>query len=94
MRKALGVWPQEFRRRGVASGLIGRAELLVGQRGSERLVLGVAVDNVSAQPLYQRLGYRDWGHGTVDSWWTSVANDGSAVRHDEHLLILVKELES
>lgn len=92
MLNALGVWPPEFRRRGVATELIRRAELLVGQRGSQRLGLGVAVDNVAAQRLYRRLGYRDWGHGKVASDWTSVASDGRRIRHHERLLIWLKDL--
>jgi ribosomal protein S18 acetylase RimI-like enzyme len=51
----------ERRRRGVATALIGRAEDEARARGFDRIILFVGVENVAAQKLYQRCGYRDRG---------------------------------
>jgi GNAT superfamily N-acetyltransferase len=49
------------RRRGVASALTRAAEREAVVRGRDRLTLTVSVDNVVAQAVYRRLGYRDSG---------------------------------
>lgn len=47
----------EARRRGVAKALIGRARQLALQTSAEGLALETAVDNHSAQRLYEQLGW-------------------------------------
>lgn len=49
------------RRRGVASGLLQRAEATVVTRGAARLFLEVATDNSAAQALYIKAGYIPFG---------------------------------
>jgi hypothetical protein len=45
--------------------LICAAEDIARQLGHEQIALGVGLDNPKARRLYERLGYADWGHGTV-----------------------------
>ncbi|WP_218672370.1 GNAT family N-acetyltransferase [Corynebacterium pacaense] len=55
--KLLGVDPQ-FRRRGIASHLIGRIEEIAADRGFSRVVLNSVDYMVPAHRLYEKLGYR------------------------------------
>lgn len=48
----------EARRQGVAEALMARAARLAGETGAEGLVLETAVDNLPAQTLYERLGWK------------------------------------
>ena len=48
----------EFRGRGVATALMERAREFAGSTGASRLELATAVDNLPAQRLYERLGWR------------------------------------
>ena len=52
---------ERHRRRGVASALTHAAEAETVARGWDRLTLTVSVDNVVAQAVYRKLGYRDTG---------------------------------
>ena len=45
------------RRQGVGSALVNRARRLAEETGAVRLELETAVDNVTAQSVYERLGY-------------------------------------
>jgi GNAT superfamily N-acetyltransferase len=55
--------------RGIGTALIRAAEDTARQLGHERIALGVGLDNPKARQLYERLGYADWGHGTVVGTW-------------------------
>jgi RimJ/RimL family protein N-acetyltransferase len=50
------------------------------------------VDNPGARRLYERLGYADWGHGTVVGTWQERDREGPPVTHSEVLDTLVKAL--
>ena len=89
---ALGVWPPERRNAGIGSALVLDAERRVREAGGARVGLGVAVDNEAARRLYERLGYHDWGHGTVDSSYPASTDDGREVVFLETLHYLVKSL--
>jgi ribosomal protein S18 acetylase RimI-like enzyme len=58
-----------FGGRGIGTALIGAAEATARQLGYERIALGVGLDNRRARRLYERLGYGEWGHGTVVGTW-------------------------
>ena len=42
--------------------------------------LGVAVSNDGAHRLYQRLGYKDWGHGLVVDHWDETDSAGTVLK--------------
>jgi GNAT superfamily N-acetyltransferase len=58
-----------FQRRGIGTALIHAGEDAARQLGHDRLAMGVGVDNHDARRLYERLGYSDWGDGTVETSW-------------------------
>lgn len=89
---ALGVSPEERRSQGIGTALIGEAERWVAERGSPRVCLAVAVENAGAARLYDRLGYRDWGRGTVVSSWSYRDEAGRPVVEREVVRYLVKPL--
>ena len=64
---------------GIGTALIGAAEATARQLGHERIALGVVLDNPKARRLYERLGYADWGHGTVVGTWVEYPDDGPPV---------------
>jgi GNAT superfamily N-acetyltransferase len=81
-----------FQGHGIGTALIGAAEATARQLGHERMALGVGLDNPRARRLYERLGYVDWGHGTVVGTWVEYPDDGPPVPRSEVCDILVKRL--
>jgi GNAT superfamily N-acetyltransferase len=81
-----------FQRRGIGTALIRAGEDAARQLGHDRLALGVGVGNPGARRLYERLGYVDWGHGTVVGTWQERDHDGPPVTQSETLDTLVKRL--
>ena len=79
-------------RRGIGTALIRAGEGSARRLGHRRLALGVGVDNPGARRLYERLGYADWGHGTVVGTWQERDHEGPLVTHSELLDTLVKDL--
>ena len=79
-------------RRGIGTALIRSAEDTARQLGHERLALAVGVDNPCAQRLYERLGFADWGHGTIVGTWVEHDHDGPPVTQSETCNVLVKRL--
>src|SRR5437660_12876462 len=64
--------------------------------GRDRIALGILPDNDGARRLYERLGYRDWGHGPIYSDVLEEQPDGRLVRREnaEEILVMVKNLKS
>jgi len=81
-----------FQGRGIGTALIRAAEDSARQLGHERIALGVGLDNPKARRLYERLGYADWGHGTVVATWVEYPDDGPPVTLSEVCDMLVKRL--
>ena len=81
-----------LQRRGIGTALIRAGEDTTRRLGDERLALGVAVANVEARRLHERLGYVDWGHGPVVGTWRAVRDDGIAVAVSQLIDMLVKDL--
>jgi GNAT superfamily N-acetyltransferase len=79
-------------RRGIGTALIRAAEDTARRLGHERLALAVGIDNPGAQRLYERLGYADWGHGTIVGTWVDHDHDGPPVTQSETCNVLVKRL--
>jgi GNAT superfamily N-acetyltransferase len=78
--------------RGIGTALIGVAEDSARQLGHEQLALGVGLDNPKARRLYERLGYVDWGQGTVVGTWVEHPDAGPPVTLSEVCDLLVKRL--
>jgi GNAT superfamily N-acetyltransferase len=78
--------------RGIGTALIRAAEDTARQLGHQQLALGVGLDNPKARRLYERLGYADWGHGTVVGTWVERDHDGPPVTLSEVCDMLVKRL--
>lgn len=56
---------EELRSQGIGTQLIACAEELLVQREFSSVALAVEECNERAVALYERCGYRDWGHGLV-----------------------------
>jgi GNAT superfamily N-acetyltransferase len=78
--------------RGIGTALIRAAEDTARQVGYEQIALGVGLDNPKARRLYERLGYADWGHGTVVGTWVEHPDDGPPVSLSEVCDMLIKRL--
>ncbi|GAB3864549.1 hypothetical protein GCM10027610_113080 [Dactylosporangium cerinum] len=72
--------------------LVHAAERLVRKQGHTQLALGISLDNADAERLYLRLGFAEWPHGLVDTYYV-VFKDGSEIREPELCKILVKDLD-
>ncbi|HWD02600.1 MAG TPA: GNAT family N-acetyltransferase [Amycolatopsis sp.] len=77
------------RNRGVGRALVEAAERHLGHG---RVALAVRTDNDDAARLYRRLGYDDWGHGTVVCYAEHLHPDGRTIREAEQCHVLVKTL--
>ena len=82
----------QLQRRGIGTALVRAGEQTARRLGHHRLAMGVGVDNPAARRLYERLGYTDWGHGTVVGTWLDHDRPGLPVRMTETLDMLVKHL--
>jgi ribosomal protein S18 acetylase RimI-like enzyme len=86
VRQVLGVFPEmnalEARpqRHGTGTKLITYAENIARARGATLIGLAVEVSNHGARRLYERLGYRDWGHGLVIDQWNESHPAGTVVK--------------
>jgi GNAT superfamily N-acetyltransferase len=84
--------PGPFQGRGIGTALIRAAEATARQFGHERIALGVGLDNPKARRLYERLGYADWGQGTVVGTWVESPDDGPPMTLSEVCDMLIKRL--
>lgn len=83
---------QEYRSQMIGSQLLNEAERLVRLRGFRRIGLAVAIGNVRAQALYDRLDYRDADVGELVNYWSYVDEVGREVIGTETVTYLVKQL--
>jgi hypothetical protein len=83
---------ERLQRRGIGTALVRAGEDTARRLGHRRLALGVGVDNPGARRLYERLGYADWGHGTIVGTWVDRDRDGPPATVSERLHLLVKPL--
>ena len=88
---AIGVIPQ-YQSQGIGAKLINLAEQMVKSSGFDKVGLGVGIDNPRAKQLYERLGYRDWGHGTLTDSGTIKDGNGQRVTFPGEMFYLIKDL--
>ncbi|WP_238018601.1 GNAT family N-acetyltransferase [Dactylosporangium sp. AC04546] len=81
----------ELRNQGIGSSLVTAAEQAVRARGHAQLALGMDIDNFAAERLYLRLGYHQWLHGLLDTYYIVIEN-GQEVHVPEQCRVLVKTL--
>jgi GNAT superfamily N-acetyltransferase len=81
-----------FQRRRIGTALIHAGEGTARRLGHRRLAMGVGLDNHGARRLYERLGYTDWGHGTVKTSWEEHDHTGQPVTVSETIHMLVRDL--
>jgi GNAT superfamily N-acetyltransferase len=81
-----------LQRRGIGTALIRAGEETARRLGHRRVALAVGVDNPDARRLYERLGYADWGHGTIVGTWQDHDQDGPPVTVSETCDMLAKRL--
>jgi GNAT superfamily N-acetyltransferase len=79
-------------RRGIGTALLRAGEATARKLGHRRVALGVGVDNPDARRLYERLGYADWGHGSIVATYQDRDRDGPPVTITETIDMLVKDL--
>jgi GNAT superfamily N-acetyltransferase len=79
-------------RRGIGTALLRAGEATARKLGHRRVALGVGVDNPAARRLYERLGYTDWGHGSIVGRYQDRDHDGPPVFITEIIDMLVKRL--
>lgn len=78
--------------RGTGTALIAAAEAIAARNGHPALGLAVEPSNPRARRLYERLGYRSWGHGQVIDEWTEVHADYT-IRHRDACDYLIRPIE-
>ncbi|MEV4511651.1 GNAT family N-acetyltransferase [Dactylosporangium sp. NPDC049525] len=83
---------EPLRNNRIGTALVHAAERLVREQGHTQLALGISLDNADAERLYLRLGFAEWPHGLVDTYYV-VFKDGNEIREPELCRILVKDLD-
>ena len=78
--------------RGIGTALVQAGEDTARRLGHGRIALGVGLDNPGARRLYERLGYRDWGHGHTVASWREQRPGSAPVTVTETIDMLVKRL--
>jgi GNAT superfamily N-acetyltransferase len=99
VQQRLGGFPEvnalEARPRGQGAGtaLMACAEQAARALGAAMIGLAVEVSNNRAHHLYDRLGYRDWGHGLVTDYWDETDSAGTVRKtHADPCRYLTKPL--
>jgi GNAT superfamily N-acetyltransferase len=81
-----------LQRRGIGTALLRAGEATARALGHRWVALGVGLDNPDARRLYERLGYADWGHGSIVATYQDRDRDGPPVTITETIDMLVKPL--
>jgi GNAT superfamily N-acetyltransferase len=81
-----------LQRRGIGTALLRAGEATARTLGHRRVALGVGVDNPGARRLYERLGYTDWGRGSIVGRYLDRDHEGPPVTITETIDMLVKRL--
>lgn len=89
-----GIGTQEaYRRKGVATRMIQKAEYMIQERGLHQVGLTVGSDdNPDARQLYEKLGYKDWEQGEFTISWEYKNKNGNEGKEFEVCIYMFKEL--
>jgi len=82
---------EPVQRRLVGTKLVAAAEGELRRMHHRRVAIGVDVDNPRAARLYQRLGYREWAHGLLETVREDV-KDGRVILLPDECRIFLKYL--
>lgn len=82
----------DLRNRGIGRKLVDVAEQYLAGLGCDRVAMAVRTDNGDAARLYERLGYRDWGHGEIVCHAQRTLPGGGVLVEPERCHVLVKYL--
>jgi GNAT superfamily N-acetyltransferase len=84
---------EEYRKQGIGTALIKKAEELAIEKGFKQIGMAVgADDNPSARRLYENLNYKEWDKGTFDESWKIINKEGVEVTETEVCTYLIKSL--
>ncbi|WP_433599221.1 GNAT family N-acetyltransferase [Nocardia sp. CA-135953] len=82
---------EQYQGGGIGTEIIAGLEDRAARAGHSRVALAVRTDNHDAIRLYRRLGYRDWGHGTIECIAVESLPDGRIVAIPEPEICYVME---
>lgn len=82
----------DLRNRGIGQALVGAVEQSLVEQSHDQVALAVRTDNPTAARLYERLGYRDWGHGKVICYAQRPLPSGGILEEPELCYVLRKDL--
>src|SRR5262249_19319520 len=85
---------ERWQRRGIGTALVHACEDAARERGFEVLLLGVGLDNPDAKRLYERLGYRDWGNGSIVTRWTEPDGQGGIRRVSVDMDVMTRSVSA
>lgn len=81
------------RKSGRGKALLREAEEIDEVRMAGRIGIGIDLDNGGVVPFYERLGYREWPHGIVDTIREEHLSDGTVATYPDRCRIFVKDLD-
>lgn len=88
-----GATKPAYQRRGIGTRMILDAERRARAKGYGHIGLAVgSTDNPRARRLYERLGYRDWGHGEFTISWDYETTDGRMGTESEVCIYMFRAL--
>jgi ribosomal protein S18 acetylase RimI-like enzyme len=89
----MNLWVRKnFRRKGVGTALVTRAERRLRKLGHHQVALGVETSNHAAVNLYTRHRYQEWGEGELKTHYDEFHADGSQTLGWEICAVYTKQL--
>lgn len=83
---------RDYRNRGIGTAIVEAAEEHLRKRQHTRIALGVELSNVRAIKLYERLGFTNWEHGSLNTTNVEYQSDGQPIHYPETITMYVKDL--
>lgn len=83
---------EEFRGKGIGTEVIKVMEEKTREKGFKQIGMAVEIENEGAIRLYEKLGYKNWGHGNFDGTWKYTDSKGEEHTVPESYTYLLKDL--